>query len=157
MPMHPTNKIGLQFEKYVQHLLKRNHISADRNLMYHKGKRRHQIDLEYRTGILFRTKTIVECKYVGHDSSLDFCKAYVQLGKDILFTGSDEGILMTNARISKKEKKEEHYHIKIYDLSDILVLRYGTPDPKLSSSLEKEIRSTPCCQDEVSRFIHRYI
>lgn len=155
--MDLANKIGLQFEKYIQRLLKSYGIRAEHNLLYHKGKKTHQIDLEYRTGLLFKTKTIIECKYVGRHNALNFPRAYIQLGKDILFTGSDVGILVTNAVIEKKEKKEDFYHIKIYEVSDLLVLRYGTADPKLCSSLEKEIRSTPFCRDDVSHFIHRYI
>lgn len=147
-----TTKIGIQFEKYVQSLLKKQGIKARRNIMYHKGKRKRQIDLDYVTGILFRTHTIIECKYVRPGNSAKFYDSYIQLGEAMLFTGADEGILVTPASISKRKQKESKYRIKIYDAS--WFRKHAKTD---SRSLDKIIRSTTYDKNKDHEFVHRYL
>ncbi len=148
-----NKKTGTQFEKFVQELLMKEGYKVKHNIMYHKRKeprRRCQIDLEYKTGILFSRKTIIECKYVSPGNSIDFLRAYIQLGEAMLFTGADTAMLATNARIKDKKRKEARYKIMIYDREDLSRLAR-------TEDLEKRIRETAYEPAKDNRFIHRYI
>ena len=154
-----NNVIGTRFEKYVQALLLGMGIRAKRNLMYHKGRRRCQVDLEYRQGLILRERFIMECKYVGPGSSLDFGRAYTQLGEALLFTGFDNGIIVTNAPVQDRKKKEDDYRVQLYDLSVLFALRglkRGTIESRLKQ-VEEEIRSMPYDKGRDHRLIHRYL
>jgi hypothetical protein len=150
--------IAVKFEKYVQLLLDKSGISAEHNLMYHRGRRRCQVDLEYTLGILFRKKVIVECKYIRPGNSLDFTRAYAQVGESMLFIRADEGIIATNAEVHAKEAKEQRYGIRIFDSPALAALRFRDAD-NLEAKLrliEREIRMMPySCQD--SAFKHVYL
>ncbi|HII72227.1 TPA: hypothetical protein HA265_05730 [Candidatus Woesearchaeota archaeon] len=136
--------IGVKFELYARQFLKQQGIQADHNLMYHRGQRRCQVDLESRTGLIFRKHTIYECKYVSPSSSPDFIRYFIQLVEAVLFTGADQGALITNASIHNKAEKEQRYHIVILDRTDIAC-----------PSLERRIHAMPLPGD--SSFIHRYV
>ncbi len=149
--------IGIKFEKYAQMLLANVGIKSERNLMYHRGKRKRQVDLETKEGLIFPKTTIYECKYVSGRG--DFIRDYVQLMETVLFTKSHQGILVTNASIPQRQFKEKKWGIKIYDQNVLLGLR---PDNRRQSLemqtqlMEREIKSIPYIRED-NQFIHRYL
>ena len=151
--------IGTRFEKYFQLLLRLNDVGAERNIMYHKGGRKYQVDIEYETGFLFKDRFIAECKYVSPGSSFDFGKAYSQLGEVLLFTGCDNGIIVTNSVVKSRKKKEEKYKVQLYDLSVLLALRCGETESLEKSILrvDEEIRSMPYDKEVDHKFRHCYL
>ena len=153
-----NNIIGTKFEKYVQRLLMQCGTRASHNIMYHKGKRACQVDLEYTTGVFFRERTVLECKYVQPGSSLHFARAYAQLGEVLLFTGFSNGIIVTNSNIPDLESKEREYRIRIYDRDVLLALRFGKKGSAASNldRLDEEIRRMHVSGSE-TEFIHRYL
>jgi len=154
-----TTRIGAQFEKYVRWLLHNEGLKTRRNVMFHRGDRIRQIDVDYKSGLIFRKHVIVECKYVRPGTSVDFYSSYVQLGGAILFTRSDEGILATNVGISHREEKEDRYHIRIYDQEVLLRMRYGRSRhlDSLVCDMEQEIRQMPYNPSKDHAFIHEYV
>jgi len=152
-----TNKIGTRFEKYTQILLSCAGVDTKRNLMYHKGKRKRQVDLETKTGLIFPKKIIYECKYVSGQGN--FMRDYVQLMETILFTGAHQGVLVTNAAIPQRKYKEKKWGLKIYDQTVLLGLRPDNRKQSLEQQIrlmEKEIRSMPYLRAD-NKFIHRYL
>lgn len=154
-----STSIGTRFEKYVQLLLRLNRMDAERNIMYHKGRRKCQVDIEYETGLFFKDHFIAECKYVSPGSSFDFGKAYSQLGEVLLFTGCENGIIVTNSMVKSRKKKEEKYRVQLYDLSVIFALRginKGSLESRLSR-VEDEIRHMPYNSGADHKFSHCYL
>ena len=154
-----STSIGTRFEKYFQLLLRLKGVDAARNIMYHKGRRKCQVDIEYKTGLLFKDRFIVECKYVSPSSSFNFGKAYSQLGEALLFTGCENGIIVTNSMVKSRKKKEDKYDVKLYDLSVLLALRGGKTESLENSVgwVEEEIRSMPYDKSVDHMFRHCYL
>jgi len=156
-----NTEIGARFEKYVVGLLRRQGLAAERNLLYHKGKKRTcQVDVESRSGIIFSHRTIYECKYICVGNSLDFNRAYIQLGEALLFTGYDDGVIVTNSIVSDREKKERHYGMRIFDGAFLAELRFGQAEGSLDflvMRIDSEIRRTPYNPDIDHLFRHKYL
>ncbi|MFC1741292.1 hypothetical protein ACFL3V_02030 [Nanoarchaeota archaeon] len=155
-----NNTIGGKFEKYVQQLLMKYGRRTERNIMYHKGKKSTcQVDLEQRTGLVFREQTIYECKFVGPGSSFNFIRAYIQLGEALIFTDNLKGVIVTNAQVRDKHGKEGRSGVEILDRTDLLTMRFRDSRKPLEdqiAQLNREIRKTPYTPDD-AKFIHKYI
>ena len=152
--------MGTRFEKYVQGLLQKRGFRVERNIVYHKGGKTRQADLEYlaRERLFFSKKVIVECKYVGNSRSLSFDESFDQLGSLVLFAKGDEGLLVTNAIMPKKKEKEADYNISIYDLSDIVNLDLGRyRNSHGSKRIDCNIRMVPYDPEKDHAPVHRYL
>lgn len=155
-----TDGIGTRFEKYVQGILERRGRKVERNIVYHRGDKTRQADLEFaeRERLFFKKRVIVECKYVGNSSSLSFDGSFDQLASLVLFAGGDEGLLVTNAIVPRKEARESEYHIRVYDISDLLELDFGVAHKSHAvKMLEHRIRKMPYDPKKDHVPVHRYL